>query len=95
MCCRLSVWKFNTVMKICVDGNQRKKSKVHRGRGERRKEADEGKKCSSGNHRLKELDGWVEARKRGGIMRITDQGVDHKSLWIDQRSQQHSLEGCQ
>lgn len=28
-------------------------------------------------------------------MRIADKGVDHKSLWMDQRSQKHSLEGCQ
>lgn len=33
------------------------------------------------------MDGW----RRGGIMRITDKGVDHKSPRIDQRSQQHRL----
>lgn len=27
------------------------------------------------------------ARRRGRIMRITDWGVDHQSLWMDQRSQ--------
>lgn len=32
------------------------------------------------------MDGW-----RGGIMRITDKGVDHKSLRTHQRSQQHRL----
>lgn len=28
-------------------------------------------------------------------MRKADRGVDHESPWIDQRSQQHSLEACQ
>lgn len=32
-------------------------------------------------------DEWIGARRRGRIMRITDQGVDHQSLWMDQRSQ--------
>lgn len=51
------------------------------------------KKCSQGNHGAKEgrMDGWTEERRRGGLMRIADKGVDHKSLWIDQGSQQHSL----
>lgn len=30
---------------------------------------------------------WIGARRKGRIMRITDWGVDHQSLWIDQRSQ--------
>lgn len=38
-------------------------------------------------------DRWMKQER--GIMRIADKGVDHKSLWIVQRSQQHSLEGCQ
>lgn len=28
-------------------------------------------------------------------MRIADKGVDHESLWIDQKSQQYSLEECE
>lgn len=32
-------------------------------------------------------DEWIGARRRGRIMRITDRGVDHQSLWMDQRSQ--------
>lgn len=32
-------------------------------------------------------DEWIGAQRRGRIMRITDRGVDHQSLWMDQRSQ--------
>lgn len=31
-------------------------------------------------------DEWIGARTKGRIMTITEQGVDHQSLWMDQRS---------
>lgn len=41
------------------------------------------------------IDGCIEAGRRERIMRIAGKGVDHESLWIDQRSQQYTLEECQ
>lgn len=54
-------------------------------------------KCSQGNHSAGEgrMDEWTEARRRVGIMRMAGKSADQISLWIDQRSQEHSLEGCQ